>query len=172
MFEETDLVLKYWVSFPQTFLTNPSKLRIYLRKINSYCDHRNSDPNTNPNCNFNSNSSHGCWRLLVHAGKLGCKRAWMQATEAKQETPWSRVTPILTNLNSNPDPNHWNEWNWNASSNRKFEAKLEVSPSLFTHAKSSQSVNHAINTRVLAPKHACLGVQIWLQGKDRQFIWR
>jgi hypothetical protein len=24
----------------------------------------------------------------------------------------------------------------------------------------------------LAPKHACLGVQIWLQGKDRQFIWR
>ncbi len=33
-FEGTD-------SFPQTFLTNPSKLGVYLQ--NSYCDHRNFD---------------------------------------------------------------------------------------------------------------------------------
>jgi hypothetical protein len=35
-----------------------------------------------------------------------------------------------------------------------------ASPSLFTHAKSAQSiaqsVNHDINTRVLTPRHACL----------------
>jgi hypothetical protein len=31
------------IKFPQTFLTNPLKLKIYLCMQNSYCDHRNSD---------------------------------------------------------------------------------------------------------------------------------
>ena len=30
-----------------------------------------------------------------------------------------------------------------------------ASPSLFTHAKSAQSVNHDINTRDLTSRHAC-----------------
>ena len=33
-------------------------------------------------------------------------------------------------------------------SNRKFEAKLEGSTSLFMHVKSGQSVNHDMNTRL------------------------
>jgi hypothetical protein len=32
---------------------------------------------------------------------------------------------------------HWAEYNWNATSNRKFEAKLEGQPQSFTHAKST-----------------------------------
>jgi hypothetical protein len=41
-----------------------------------------------------------------------------------------------------------------------LKPNLKASPRLFTHAKSAQSVNHDINTRV----------KIWLQGKDRQLI--
>jgi hypothetical protein len=51
-----------------------------------------------------------------------------------------------------------------------LKPNLKASPSLFTHAKSAQSVNHYMNVRVLTPRHACLGVKIWLQEKDRQFI--
>ena len=42
-----------------------------------------------------------------------------------------------------------------------FNPNLKASPSLFTHAKSTQSVNHDINTRVLSPtpRHACLGIK-------------
>jgi hypothetical protein len=42
----------------------------------------------------------------------------------------------------------WTEYNWNATSNRKFEANLKASPSLFTHMKRAQSVNYDMNTRV------------------------
>jgi hypothetical protein len=49
------------------------------------------------------------------------------------------------------------EYNWNATFNRKFEANLKASPSLFTHMKSTQSVNHDTNTRVLTPRGSRFG---------------
>jgi hypothetical protein len=46
-----------------------------------------------------------------------------------------------------------------------FDPDLKASPSLFTHAKSAQSVNHDINTRDRTSRHACLEVKFGFKRK-------
>ena len=52
--------------------------------------------------------------------------------------------------------NHWSEYNWNPTSNRKFEAKLEGQCQFF-HACEKRSISQSW--------HACLEIKIWLQEK-------
>jgi hypothetical protein len=52
-----------------------------------------------------------------------------------------------------------------ATSDQKFEVNLKGSPSLFTHAKSAQSVNDDINTHNLTSRHACLEVKFGFKKK-------
>jgi hypothetical protein len=47
----------------------------------------------------------------------------------------------------------------------------KASPSLSTHAKSAQSVNHDINTRVLTSRHACLDLQTCVSGPPDMRVW-
>jgi hypothetical protein len=46
-----------------------------------------------------------------------------------------------------------------------LKANLKAGPSLFTHAKSAQSVNYDLKTRVLISKHACLEVRFGFKKK-------
>jgi hypothetical protein len=56
-----------------------------------------------------------------------------------------------------------NEYNWNATFNRKFEAKLKgQSQSVYMHAKSAQSVNDDINTCDILPPDTRVWGKIWL----------